>query len=168
MPNNDPGPAQAAWREFTDVLRDADLSFLNERRGAFDEYEMASGYRNLTHILAFAVGLYMYGDPDWPVFLRPLYTAPTEKTLGETPDAHYRWGPVRGDRRYRITGQRGDEVYLGFTIHRGTRGSGREQYFDPTRLATCGRPILMAPAGCGRRATTSTTEACSHFAPRRR
>ena len=106
------------------MLQDADVSFLDERRGVFDEYEVAFGYRNLTHILAFAVGLYMYGDPDWPVFLPPLYTAPTEKTLGETPDAHCRWAPVRGDRRYRITGQRGDEVYLGFTIHRGTRGSG--------------------------------------------
>jgi len=127
--DNDPGVVQGAWQEFVDVLRGCDRSFIDGRRGSFDEYEMAYGYRNLAHILSFAVDLYMYGDPDWPVFL-PFQDAPVEKTLGGCPDVQYHFAPVRGDRRYRIMGQRGDEVYLSFTLHRGMRGSGFQQYFD--------------------------------------
>src|SRR5262249_55814570 len=55
---------------------------------------------------------------------------PGEKMLGEHPDVRYQWAAIRGDRRYRITGQRGDEAYLSFTAHRGTRGSGFDQQFD--------------------------------------
>ncbi len=63
------GPAQAAWRELLDVLRDADQSFLDPARGDFDELEIADGYRNLTSILTFAYGMYMRVDRDWPIFL---------------------------------------------------------------------------------------------------
>ncbi len=55
---------------------------------------------------------------------------PGEKTLGEHPDVHYRWASIEGGRRYRISGRRGDEAYLSFTLHRGVRGSGMEQFFD--------------------------------------
>ena len=55
---------------------------------------------------------------------------PGEKILGEHPDVRYQWAAIRGGRRYRITGRRGDEAYLSFTVHRGVRGSGFEQAFD--------------------------------------
>ena len=48
-------------------------------------------------MLAFATQLYMYGDPDAPIFL-PVQDAPFEKTLGGHPDVHYAFAPVRGDR----------------------------------------------------------------------
>ena len=127
---SDPGPAQAAWRELLDVLRDADQSFLDPARGSFDASEVAEGYRNLLHFVAFAYGMYMRVDRDWPVFLAMAKDPPGEKSLGEHPDVHYRWAALRGDRRYRIRGRRGDEAYLSFTVHRGVRGSGFEQYFD--------------------------------------
>ena len=52
------------------------------------------------------------------------------QTNGGLPDVHYAFAPIRGDSRYRIIGQRGDEAYLSFTLHRGERGSGFENYFD--------------------------------------
>lgn len=124
------GEAQTAWRELLDVLRDADQSFLDPARGDFDALEIADGYRNLTSILAFAYGMYMRVDREQPVFLESPKDPPGEKRLGEHPDVDYRWAAIRGDRRYRITGRRGDEAYLSFTAHRGTRGSGFEQAFD--------------------------------------
>jgi len=130
MTRNDPGPAQAAWRELLDVLRDADASFLDPARGDFDDLEVADGYRNLASILTFAYGMYMRVDRDWPVFLESAKDPPGEKRLGEHPDVRYRWAAIRGDRRYRITGRRGDEAYLSFTAHRGRRGSGFDQQFD--------------------------------------
>jgi hypothetical protein len=127
--DNDPGPARDAWREFVDVLRDCDQSFISPTRGEFDEREMAFGYRNLTHIISFAIDQYMYGEPEHPTFLQ-FQEAPYEKTLGGCPDVMYYFAPVDGRGRYRITGQRGDEAYLSFTLHRGVRGSGQDQYFD--------------------------------------
>jgi hypothetical protein len=130
MNDNDPGEARVAWQELVDVLRDADQSFIDGARGSFDDHEMGFGYRNLTHILAFATGMYMNPDREWPMFLPSLKDPPGEKTLGEHPDVRYKWAGIRGGRRYRITGQRGDEAYLSFTVHRGVRGSGYEQHFD--------------------------------------
>ena len=127
---NDGGVVQAAWREFLDVLRTSDESFLDGDRGSFGDHEVAAGYRNLAHIVAFATGMYMNADPDWPEFVASWKNPPGEMTLGEHPDVHYRWAGIGGGRRYRITGRRGDEVYLSFTVHRGTRGSGVEQFFD--------------------------------------
>jgi hypothetical protein len=127
---NDPGPAQAAWRELLDVLRAADRSFLDPARASLDPREVADGYRNLASITAFAFGMYMRVDRDWPVFLASPKDPPGEKRLGEHPDVDYRWAAIRGDRRYRITGHRGDAAYLSFTAHRGRRGSGFDQAFD--------------------------------------
>ena len=127
--DNDPGAAGEAWQALVEVLRTCDRSFIDGQRGRFDDAEMAYGYRNLAHIVTFATQLYLYGDPDAPVFI-PVQDAPIEKTLGGNPDVLYSFAPVRGDRRYRITGRRGDEAYLAFTLHRGTRGSGFQQFFQ--------------------------------------
>ena len=130
MGDNDPGMAQEAWRELLEVLRASDRSFIDAGRGCFDEREIGYGYRNLMHILTFATGMYMNADPEWPMFVSSWKDPPGEKTLGEHPDVHYQWASVRGGRRYRIAGRRGDEAYLSFTLHRGVRGSGQEQFFD--------------------------------------
>src|SRR5262245_46149702 len=119
----DGGKAQGAWRELLDVLRDADQSFLDGSRGTFDADEIALGYRNLASILAFAFGMYMRVDREWPVFLASPKDPPGDKMLGEHPDVHYKWAAIRGDRRYRIAGQRGDEAYLSFTAARGSTSS---------------------------------------------
>jgi len=130
MSTNDPGVAQSAWREFLDVLRECDRSFLDSARGSFNAGEVADGYRNLVHDIAFAYDMYMRVDREWPIFTTECKDPLGEKFLGEHPDVHYQWAKIRGDRRYRITGQRGDEAYLSFTVHRGVRGSCFKQWFD--------------------------------------
>ena len=125
---NDPGAAHAAWEELVDLLRIADMAFIDRKRGQFDEYEMAYGYRNLTDIVSAAIDMYMLNDADWPVFTR--LDTPTKKLLGGSPDIIYQYAPVRGDRRYRITGRKGDDAYWSVTSHKGDRDSGRNQRFD--------------------------------------
>ena len=128
LPPNDPGAAQAAWRELTDFLRNADMTFLDGRRGQFDEYETAYGYRSLIHMLMNAVNMHMEDDPERPEFVQlDTRNAPF---LGGNPDTRYIYAPIQGGRRYRISGRRGDEAYLSFTTHRGDRGSGFKQLFD--------------------------------------
>lgn len=123
----DAGVAREAWRELVDVLRACDEPFTTGD-AEYDELELAYGYRNLTHVLAYAVDMFMESDPDWPEFVQ--LDSSTKKLLGGNPDTRYHYTPVNGARRYRITGRRGDEAYLSFTSHRGDRSSGLFQFFD--------------------------------------
>ncbi|HUP75548.1 MAG TPA: DUF1214 domain-containing protein [Acidimicrobiales bacterium] len=120
--------AHRAWTEFLDVLRASDPALAPF--DSFDEFELAEGYRNLTDYLIHAnIERYMSPDLDRPEFL-PLNPQDGEQWSGEHPDVKYFWASLRGDRRYRIVGQRGDEAYLAFTLHRGTRGSTKENYIE--------------------------------------
>ena len=118
-----PMPAQpltksgAAFRELLDLLRDADATFLTGPRAGLDDLGVAEGYRHLTHLLGYALDLYLEGDPDRPVFT-PL-ASPTRKILGDNVDSRYFFAPIHGRRAYRIHGRRGDEVYLSFCVYGG-------------------------------------------------
>ena len=109
--------AGGAWRELLDLLRDADRTFLEGPRADMDALGIAEGYRHLTHLLGYAFELYLEGEPERPVFT-PL-AAPTRKILGDNVDSLYHFAPLRGDRRYRIRGRRGNEVYLAFCVYGG-------------------------------------------------
>lgn len=125
---NDPGAAQAAWRELIDLLRGADMSFIDPKRGQFDDYEMAYGYRSLIHMLVSSVNVFLEMDPD-----RPEWTQLDTRRiplLGGNPDTRYDWAALRGGRRYRIIGQRADEAYLSFTTNRGDPGAWLRQRLD--------------------------------------
>jgi uncharacterized protein DUF1214 len=112
-----PTDAGQAWRELLDLLRDADQTFLVGPRADMDALGVAAGYRHLTHLLHYAFDLYLEGDPERPVFT-PL-ASPTQKILGDNVDSLYHFAPLRGDRRYRIRGRRGNEVYLAFCVYGG-------------------------------------------------
>jgi hypothetical protein len=107
----------SAWRDLLDLLRDADQTFLTGPRAVSDPLGAAEGYRHLTHLLSYAFDLYLEADPERPAFT-PL-AAPTRKILGDNVDSLYHFAPLRGDRRYRIRGRRGNEVYLAFCIYGG-------------------------------------------------
>ena len=106
-----------AFRALLDLLRDADQTFLTGPRGDMDETGIAEGYRHLTHVLGYALDLYLEADPERPSFM-PL-ASPTRKILGDNVDSVYHFAPLHGDRRYRIRGRRGNEVYLAFCIYGG-------------------------------------------------
>lgn len=109
--------AGRAFRELLDLLRDADQTFLEGPRADMDGLGVAEGYRHLTHLLGYAFDLYLEGDPQRPAFT-PL-ALPTRKILGDNVDSLYHFAPLSGDRRYRIRGRRGNEVYLAFCIYGG-------------------------------------------------
>src|SRR5215470_15172138 len=109
--------AGRAFRELLDLLREADQTFLEGPRADMDALGVTEGYRHLTHLLGYAFDLYLEGDPLRPVFT-PL-ASPTRKILGDNVDSLYHFAPLDGTRRYRISGRRGNEVYLAFCIYGG-------------------------------------------------
>jgi hypothetical protein len=110
--------AGIAFRELLDVLRDADATFLTGPRAVTDAVSIAEGYRHLTHLLGYALDLYLEGDPERPQFT-PL-ASPTRKILGDNVDSRYFFAPLSGTRAYRIRGRRGNDVYLSFCVNGGT------------------------------------------------
>ena len=109
--------AGAAFRELLDVLRDADATFLAGPRAVADAVSVAEGYRHLTHLLGYALDLYLESDPERPSFT-PL-ASPTRKILGDNVDSRYFFTAINGTRAYRIRGRRGNDVYLSFCIYGG-------------------------------------------------
>ena len=107
----------AAFRALLDLLRDAEQTFVTGPRAVADGIDMAEGYRHLTHLLGYALDLYLEADPEHPEFA-PL-ASPTRKILGDNVDSRYHFAPLRGDRTYRIRGVRGDERYLAFCVYGG-------------------------------------------------
>ena len=129
--------AGRAYHALLDTLRDADQTFLDGPRADMDALGVAEGYRHLTHLLGYAFDLYLEGDAERPVFT-PL-ASPTQKMLGDNVDSLYHFAPLRGDRRYRIRGQRGNEVYLAFCVYGGKPdGEWSERVVANLRSAICG------------------------------
>ncbi|MDI2130647.1 DUF1214 domain-containing protein [Yinghuangia seranimata] len=114
---NDAGPLSALWHTLCDTLRDAENSFLDPARGVFDQRTVAEGYRSLSHVMRYALEIYLESDPAAPRFI-PLAT-PTARILGDNTDTHYTIAVIDGSRDYVVTGRRGDECYLSFTVHGG-------------------------------------------------
>lgn len=117
MAENALSQSGVAFRALLDLLREADRTFLVGPRADMDEVGIAEGYRHLTHLLGYALDLYLEGDPERPSFV-PL-ASPTRKILGDNVDSLYHFAPLRGDRSYRIRGRRGNEVYLSFCVYGG-------------------------------------------------
>jgi len=109
--------SRRAWRDLLDLLRDADATFLAPPRGPLDARGVCDGYQHLTHLLGYAFDLYLEADAERPAFTS--LASPTRKILGDNVDSLYFFAPLRGDRSYRITGVRGDGVYLAFCVYGG-------------------------------------------------
>ncbi len=112
-------------------LREAADNYLVPERGINSETDIAEGIRYILHMLSAGIDLYLESDPDYPQFIR--IVSPTRKLMGDNPDAIYHFARIRDDRSYRITGKRGDECYLSFTVH------GRP---EDGRLGATAEPVL--------------------------
>ena len=106
-----------AVAELGAMLREFDAQYLQPERAATSPLDVIEGHRFLLHLLSAGVELYMEADPERPLFVRMV--SATRKFLGDNPDAFYYSALLRGDRYYRITGQRKGREYISYTVHGG-------------------------------------------------
>ena len=82
-----------------------------------DELDVLDGYRLTFSLLRVAVDAYVWGDKDNPRFVDVI--GPYQKWGGDNSDAFYQLAPIDPGRRYRVSGNRGDSVYLSITVYGG-------------------------------------------------
>ena len=98
-PSSDSGQAYADLRR---TLEEIEAEYLSARRGITRASDVSDGHRFILHVLQTALVLRFEFDPERPAFRR--IVSPTQKLLGDQPDAIYSEAPIQGDRRYRIRG----------------------------------------------------------------
>lgn len=115
MTTND-GDLSRAFGELLDELRAVETKFL-EADPPLQEADILDGYRLALSLLQVAVTAYIWGDRDNPRFVDVI--GPYLKWGGDNSDAFYQLAPVDPQRTYRISGNRGDSVYLSLTVYGG-------------------------------------------------
>ena len=115
-----PNPAAApqslqAWQLVQQML--ADMTAMVSQDAETDR-ELLEGLRVVARISALCAQLSVEADTDHPRFFD--MSPPGRMVGGPNPDGRYLLAMIRGDRTYRITGDRGSTAYLGFQILAGT------------------------------------------------
>ena len=108
----------AAWRELLETLGGLDRTFLEGDRAVTDDRHIADGYRMLATTLGVAFDTYLFADPSRPLWVElnsPV--RPDRRWGGDNTDAYYFMCPVDPNRRYRISGNKGDSVYFSVTAY---------------------------------------------------
>ena len=103
----------AAWTTLVDGLREAGDRLADDTR-SLDETERADAYRALLRALANQLGRFEV-DRERPELVA--FNGWRQKFLMDNPDFRYWVADVRADRRYRITGHRGDAAYMSVTAY---------------------------------------------------
>ena len=105
-----------AFGELLDELRAVERKF-RTTDPPLDEPDVLDGYRLAFSLLRVAVDAYVWGDKDNPRFVDVI--GPYLKWGGDNSDAFYQLAPVDPARSYRVSGNRGDSVYLSLTVYGG-------------------------------------------------
>ena len=82
-----------------------------------DEQSLLEGYKWIPSLLQVAMQAYVFADSGRPRFVD--IVGPTMKWGGDNSDAFYQYAPVDPVRTYRVSGRRGDSVYLSLTVYGG-------------------------------------------------
>jgi hypothetical protein len=111
----------------SDELSDAFGELLDEVRAVeqrlltadppLEEADILDGYRWALSLLRVAAEAYIWGDADKPILVDVI--GPYLKWGGDNSDAFYQLAPIDPSRSYRVTGNRGDAVYLSMTVYGG-------------------------------------------------
>jgi hypothetical protein len=107
-----------SFRALLDLLGGLVATFDEPGRGWTDETTRAEGYVNVLDLVATGLDFFLHSDPERPRFTQMV--SADRKFGGDNPDALYHFAPLRPDLRYRVSGRRGDECYLGFCVYGGT------------------------------------------------
>jgi hypothetical protein len=109
---------ETAFSVFLSAL-EAGRPAIFESRPGLDPLDLADGEAYLGTLIEGA-SQFARCDPDRPVFAP--WATPHRRWVDNGYDSAYWMAPVAGGRRYRITGRRGDECYLSFTLYAGNPG----------------------------------------------
>ena len=108
----------AAFNELLETLAGLDRSFLEGDRAVTDDRHVADGYRQILTTLGVALDTYLFAEPSRPVFVEVNTPYRRDRRWGgDNTDAYYCIAPVDENRRYRVTGNRGDSVYFSLTAY---------------------------------------------------
>jgi len=103
----------AAFRDLLDLVGRVDQRFAH----LDDEVTVVEGYRWILSILQVGADVWLWGDTQRPRFVD--IVGPYKKWGGDNTDAAYQYAPVDPRRTYRVTGRRGEAVYLSLTVYGG-------------------------------------------------
>ena len=110
--------SSAAWHELLEVLRELPSTFLDGPRAVSDDRHVADGFRALATTLGVALDTYLFAEPGRPVWVEVNTPYRRDRRWGgDNTDAYYLLCPVDPERRYRISGNRGDSVYFSLTAY---------------------------------------------------
>jgi hypothetical protein len=112
----DDGDLSRAFHELLDELGEVETKFL-AADPSLQEADILDGYRLALSLLHVAVNAYVWGDKDNPRFVDVI--GPYLKWGGDNSDAFYQLAPIDPGRSYRVSGNRGDSVYLSLTVYGG-------------------------------------------------
>lgn len=107
----------AVFGELLDELRSLEVKLVNHSDIAPDEQSVCEAYRWLFSITQVALDCFVWADTAAPRFVD--IVGATKKWGGDNADAYYQHAPIDPKRRYRVSGTRGDAVYLSLTVYAG-------------------------------------------------
>ncbi|CAM3280642.1 DUF1214 domain-containing protein [Mycobacterium colombiense] len=107
-----------AWQELLKTLGELGHSFLEGDRAVTDDRHVADGYRMLAATLGVALDTYLFPEPGRPQFVAVNTPFRRDRRWGgDNTDAYYFICPIDPERRYRISGNKGDSVYFSVTAY---------------------------------------------------
>jgi hypothetical protein len=108
----------AVFHELLDELRALEDRFHEGGpQGQLDDAVVLDGYKWIFTILQVGLDAQVWADTGNPRFVD--IVGPYKKWGGDNADAFYMYAPIDPQRTYRVTGQRGDTVYLSLTVYGG-------------------------------------------------
>ncbi|WP_245905962.1 DUF1214 domain-containing protein [Mycolicibacterium palauense] len=110
------GALSAAYGALLDEVRGFEQT-LREADPPLPEADLLDGYRLAFTLLRVALDAYVWGDSARPRLVD--VSGPNLKWGGDNSDAYYQLSPLDPARTYRVTGNRGDAVYLSMTVYGG-------------------------------------------------
>lgn len=116
MPPTADAELSAAFGELLDEVRAVEQRLLTADP-PLDEADIRDGYRLAFSLLRVALDAYVWGDSQRPILVDVI--GPYLKWGGDNSDAFYQLAPVDPGRTYRVSGNRGDAVYLSMTVYGG-------------------------------------------------
>ncbi len=102
-----------AYSELIDVAKSFQVTLTDWQD--MDHGEITEAYRNATDLLSVALDCYVQNDPGNPHWVQ--LVSPHRKFGGDNQHARYYFVPLSDKYRYRIRGDLGGALYMGFTVY---------------------------------------------------